>query len=255
MPGAVYTLSTATITAAFDGDRRIEWEALPSELTGDLLLEGVTGEDGGDDDIVCGVCASGDNADTLLMCEYCECARHAACINLSPMPAENEAWICANCRGGRKSSGGMGGAEATTGAGRARADGGGGGVGVGAANDTDDADGDVSMESVAKAEGATARKRAKVTESKRARHLRLRQLRIALKQSLPTQVPMKIDCSDKLLDGNPSTSKAFSNHVTIVAYPCKVALSVKVQYVMRGVRETPANRPSHRPPPQLHGRG
>ena len=48
------------------------------------------------DNIVCSICDSGDNEDTLLLCDGCPAAMHVECLNMAMVPPSD--WYCAKCR-------------------------------------------------------------------------------------------------------------------------------------------------------------
>jgi len=48
------------------------------------------------EEIVCQLCESGDNAETLLLCDGCPAAIHTECLNMGMIPPGD--WYCARCR-------------------------------------------------------------------------------------------------------------------------------------------------------------
>ena len=46
-------------------------------------------------DIVCEMCHSGENEETLLLCDWCDRGWHIECIGLASLPVDE--WLCTSC--------------------------------------------------------------------------------------------------------------------------------------------------------------
>ncbi|KAJ1451709.1 hypothetical protein M885DRAFT_410536, partial [Pelagophyceae sp. CCMP2097] len=48
------------------------------------------------EDVFCSYCASGDDEDSLLLCDGCSAAAHARCLR-PPLANIPDAWFCVKC--------------------------------------------------------------------------------------------------------------------------------------------------------------